>query len=152
MMAGANDVFMELATYAAIVTATPSAAAATAAVTAVTNMATAAGELAGYVNTKIIANGARYVVVVNMPDVSSTPFAAAQEAAAPGSKAFINTMVTTFNSQLQALLAGNPNVLFVDAYTVHRDEVTNPAAYSLSNVTTPACNLTAVRPTRSGHR
>ena len=135
MMAGANDVFMNLALYAA----SPSPAAATAAVTA---MATAAGELAGYVNTKIIANGARYVVVVNMPDVSSTPFAAAQEAAAPGSKAFINTMVTTFNSQLQTLLAGNPNVLFVDAYTVHRDEVTNPAAYSLSNVTTPACNLT----------
>ncbi|OIR09538.1 GDSL-like lipase/acylhydrolase [mine drainage metagenome] len=141
MMAGANDVFMELATYAATVAASPGSAAA-AATTAVTNMATAATQLAGYVNTKIIANGARYVVVVNMPDVSSTPFAAAQELAAPGTKAFINTLVTTFNSQLQTLLAGNSNVLFVDAYTVHRDEVTNPAAYSLSNVTTPACNLT----------
>ncbi len=142
MMAGANDVFIQLATYAATVTASPSSAPA-AATAAVTAMATAATELAGYVNTKIIGNGARYVVVVNMPDVSSTPFAAAQELAAPGTKAFINTLVTTFNSQLQTLLAGNPNVLFVDAYTVHRDEVANPAAYSLSNVTTPACNLTA---------
>jgi outer membrane lipase/esterase len=136
VMAGANDVFMNLSIYAA----SPSPAAATAAVTA---MATAATELAGYVNTNIIsAGGAKYVVVINMPDVSSTPFAAAQEATAPGSKAFINTLVTTFNSQLQSLVANNPNVLFVDAYTVHRDEVTNPAAYSLSNVTTPACNLT----------
>ncbi len=136
VMAGANDVFMNLSIYAA----SPSPAAATAAVTA---MATAATELAGYVNTNIIsAGGAKYVVVINMPDVSSTPFAAAQEATAPGSKAFINTLVTTFNSQLQSLVANNPNVLFVDAYTVHRDEVTNPAAYSLSNVTTPACNIT----------
>ena len=141
-MAGANDVFIQLATYAATVTASPTSAPA-AATAAVTAMATAATELAGYVNAKIIGNGARYVVVVNMPDVSSTPFATAQEAAAPGTKAFISTLVTTFNSQLQTLLASNPNVLFVDAYTVHRDEVTNPAAYSLSNVTTPACNLTA---------
>ena len=142
VMAGANDVFIQLSTYAATVAANSSLAPA-AATAAVTAMATAATELAGYVNTNIIsAGGAKYVVVINMPDVSSTPFAAAQEAAAPGSKAFINTLVTTFNSQLQSLVANNPNVLFVDAYTVHRDEVTNPAAYSLSNVTTPACNLT----------
>jgi outer membrane lipase/esterase len=113
------------------------------AATALTAIVTAATELTGYVNGKIIGNGAKYVVVINMPDVSSTPAGAAADAALPGMKSMINTLVTTFNSQLQAGLANNPNVLFVDAYTVHRDEVANPAAYSLSNVTTPACNLTA---------
>jgi outer membrane lipase/esterase len=141
-MAGANDVFIQLATYAATVAASPGSAPA-AATAAVTAMATAATELAGYVNTKVIGNGAKYVVVVNMPDVSSTPFATAQDAAAPGTKAFINTLVTTFNTQLQTLLANNSKVLFVDAYTIHRDEISNPSAYGLTNVTTPACNLTA---------
>jgi phospholipase/lecithinase/hemolysin len=142
VMAGANDVLMQYATYGATVTLNPGSAV-VAATTAVTAMATAATELTGDINTKIIGNGAKYVVVVNMPDVSSTPFGAAQEASAPGSKAFINTLVTTFNSQLQTGLANNAKVLFVDAYTIHRDEISNPVNYGLTNVTTPACNLAA---------
>jgi phospholipase/lecithinase/hemolysin len=144
VLAGANDVLIQFATYGAAVKANPASASAAGAA-AVTAVATAATELSGYINNKLIANGAKYVVVVNMPDVSSTPFAAGYEAAAPGSKAFINTMVTTFNNTLQTGLASNgANVLFVDAYTIHRDEVSNPAAYSLTNVTTPACDLSGV--------
>ncbi len=142
VLAGANDLFIELATYGATVAAAP-ASAATAATTAVTNMATAGNDLVGYINTKIIANGAKYVVVVNMPDVSITPFATTTEASAPGSKGFINTMATTFNSRLQTGLANNPKVLLVDAYTVSHDEFINPAIYGLTNVTTTACNLAA---------
>ena len=32
----------------------------------------------------------------------------------------------------------------MDAYTANRDEVTNPAAYGLTNVTGTACNVTGV--------
>ncbi len=143
VLAGANDVFIQLATYAAMVGAgTPSATAAT---TVATDMATAGTELAGYINNKIIANGANYVVVINMPDVSSTPLGTEQEAAAPGSKALINTLVTSFNAKLQSGLAGsNAKVLFIDAYTANRDQISNPAIYGLTNTTTPACDLAAV--------
>ena len=140
VLAGANDVFVQLGTYGAMVGG--GVPPATAATTVVTSMATAGTDLVGYINTKILANGAKYVVVVNMPDVSITPLATATEAGAPGSKALINTMVTTFNSQLQTGLANNAKVLIVDAYTVTRDEISNPAIYGLTNVTTPACDLT----------
>ena len=53
-------------------------------------------------------------------------------------------MVTTFNSQLQGL-AANPNVAFVDAYAVSRDQVANPAQYGLTNVTQPACDLSPAK-------
>jgi outer membrane lipase/esterase len=78
-------------------------------------------------------------VVVNLPDVSETPFALALDAQTRG---LINTMSTTFNAQLQSGLAGTPVVL-VDAYTQGRDQFANPAQYSLSNVTTPACSTTS---------
>ena len=50
-------------------------------------------------------------------------------------------MVTTFNAQLSAGLAGESKVLLVDAFTVDQDQATNPAPYGLTNVTATACNL-----------
>lgn len=136
VLAGGNDLFINIATLA------PAAA--------VTAMGTAGAELAGYVNTKITGKGAKYVVVVNLPDVSLTPSAAANEILSPGSKALTNTMVTTFNSQLQQGLAGNANVLYVDAYTVSRDQFANPAQYGLTNVAAQACNTAAPSPNALG--
>lgn len=134
VMAGANDVFMQLGMVgAAAITPT----------TAATNMATAATELAGYVNTKLIANGAKRIVVINIPDVSNTPFGNEKETAAPGSRVLIDTLVTSFNNQLKTSLVGNANVLFVDVYTVNRDQLSNPAIYGLTNVSSPACDLAA---------
>ena len=52
-------------------------------------------------------------------------------------------MVTTFNSTLSTGLAGKPGVIIVDAYAQGRDQNANPAQYSLSNVTTPACSKTS---------
>jgi outer membrane lipase/esterase len=159
VMAGGNDVFMNVngvsaaagggaaAVGAAIAAGWPAAtqqqvaaggaaavqAAATAAVTA---MGQAGAQLAGLVTTQIIANGAKFVVVVNLPDVSQTPSAAAADAQ---TKALINQMVTTFNTQLSTGLASAP-VVYVDAYTQGRDQTAHPAQYSLTNVTTPACD------------
>jgi len=74
-----------------------------------------------------------------LPDVSQTPLAYATDAATQG---LISTMVTTFNAQLHAGLAGTVGVLEVDAYTQGRDQVAQPAKYALTNVTAPACDLT----------
>ena len=134
VMAGGNDLFMEAA---AVQNSNETAS------TAVTNMATAATELVGYIQNKILANGATHVVVVNLPDVSLTPYALSQAANA---QALVSLLVTTFNNTLAAGLAGLDNrVMLVDAYTQSRDQYAHPAQYGLTNVTTPACDLTNSR-------
>ncbi|GAB3539130.1 SGNH/GDSL hydrolase family protein [Noviherbaspirillum agri] len=139
VMAGGNDVFIQANTVSATVAAGgDEAAAATAAVTA---MATAGAELAGYVKNQIVGKGARYVAVVNLPDIAKTPAFASDT----GSQALITSMVTTFNTQLQQGLDGAEDVLLVDAYTVSRDQNANPSRYGLSNVTAPACDLTPAK-------
>lgn len=144
--AGANDIFINLATIAPTVAflMTPGGggldlqtATNTASNAAVTAMGTAGAELAGYIKTQILGKGAKYVIVVNVPDVSKTPFAYGQDAATQG---LINLMSTTFNTQLQTGLNG-ANVRIADVYTDIRKYAANPALYGLTNVTTPACNL-----------
>jgi phospholipase/lecithinase/hemolysin len=77
------------------------------------------------------------VAVLNLPDVSLSP---SSKAASPASQALIHTMVTTFNAQLKAGLASTPNVIIVDIYANITDQVANPSAYGLTNVTDPACD------------
>jgi outer membrane lipase/esterase len=159
VLAGGNDIFMNIgavsaagaggagavgaaiaagwdsATQAAV--AGGGAAAVQAAATAaVTSMGVAGAQLAGLVKAQIIGNGAKYVVVVNLPDVSQTPSAAGADAQTKG---LINQMVTTFNQQLSGGLA-NSGVVYVDAYTQGQDQTAHPAQYSLTNITTPACS------------
>jgi outer membrane lipase/esterase len=107
---------------------------------AVAGMAQAATELVAAVNTQVLAKGARYVVVLNVPDVSTTPFAATLDASTKG---LLVNMATAFNSTLSQGLAGKPGILLVDAYTQGRDQIANPSQYALSNVTTPACSKTS---------
>ena len=132
VMAGANDVFYQLGLVGA------SAATPTEAVTA---MATEAGNLVNDINTLILANGAKYVVVVNIPDIVSTPFGATLTPGPSGSQVLVDTMVTTFNSALQSGLSGTANVLLVDAYNASKDEVAHPSKYNLTDVTHTACDL-----------
>ena len=107
---------------------------------AVAGMAQAATELVAAVNTQVLAKGAKYVVVLNVPDVSTTPFGAALDAS---SKGLIVNMTTAFNNTLSQGLAGKPGIVMVDAYTQGRDQVVNPSQYALSNVTTAACSKTS---------
>jgi outer membrane lipase/esterase len=134
VMAGSNDLLYQLGLLNAAAT-TPTAA--------VTALATAATELANDVNTLILANGAKYVIVVNIPDAVSTPLGATFPAPTQG---LVDSMVTTFNTTLKSGLAGSANVILVDAYSAVKDEVANPAKYNLTNVTGTACNLTAPSP------
>jgi phospholipase/lecithinase/hemolysin len=107
----------------------------------VTSMGTAGAELANLVKTQIIGNGAKYVVVNNLPDVANTPSANAQTADVKG---LIAQAVDAFNSQLKTGLAGQSQVLFVDLWTVSHDEVTNPTPYGLTNTKDKACGNNAL--------
>lgn len=64
---------------------------------AVAAMATAANQLGGYVNNLMLAKGATHVTVVNLPDVSLSPFGQAFD---PATRAIVENMVTTFNGTL----------------------------------------------------
>jgi len=111
----------------------------TAVTAAVTAVATEAGQLAVLVNTQLIDKGAARVVVLNIPEISSTPFASTLSASTKG---LVATMVSTYNTQLQTALANNAKVLLVDVNTVNKDQISNPAIYGLTNVTEMACDMT----------
>lgn len=108
----------------------------------VANMAAAGQQLVALVKGQILANGANYVTVNNLPDVATTPSGRSQPAS---TQALIAAMVTAFNSALTTGFAGENRVLLVDVYGVSHDQATNPAPYGLTNVTTPACDLTAAK-------
>ena len=109
---------------------------------AVATMATAANQLGGYVNNLMLAKGATHVTVVNLPDVSLSPFGQALD---PATRAIVENMVTTFNGTLQATLGVNTRLLYIDAYSTSRAQFAAPAQYGLGNVTRPACDLSRAK-------
>ena len=134
VLAGANDVFMELNFIGTqFGAATPAGA--------VANMALAGATLGDLIKTEVLAKGARRVLVLNMPDVAGTPFAKNQTADTIG---LIDAMVSAFNEQLAASLNGVPGVRLGDAYSVSKDQTANPEAYGLKNVTDVACGPNAL--------
>jgi phospholipase/lecithinase/hemolysin len=110
--------------------------------TLVKDIATAGAELVALVKTQIVANGANFVVVNNMPDIANTPSGLGQ---APSTRALIESMVKAFNDTLASGLAGDSKVLLVDTFSVSHDQATNPAPYGLTNVTDTACDLTPAK-------
>ncbi|NML43958.1 phospholipase [Ramlibacter sp. G-1-2-2] len=95
--------------------------------------------------------GATHVAVLNVPDITLTPkFQAvlvgvtrAQGATAAATlQAAIRQWISGFNTELNAKVAGDARVAVVDFYADFTDEVNNPAAYGLTNATTPACPAT----------
>jgi phospholipase/lecithinase/hemolysin len=139
VMAGANDVFHHAGLVGAGYETSASGVAA---------VQTAASQLATQVKDQIVANGAKYVVVANVPDIASTPKVTliANATAKAQTAAVIDLLVTSFNAQLKADLPDTVNVLNVDAYTASKDEVANRAKYNLTNVTDTACDLTTPSP------
>ncbi|MES2902197.1 MAG: esterase [Pseudomonadota bacterium] len=108
----------------------------------VPQMAALGAELAGLVRTQIVAKGATRVALVNLPDVSVTPYARAESAA---TQQLIAGMVSGFNIALRVGIDGlEDKVQYVDLATTFADNFANPAKYGISNVTTPACGLSAL--------
>jgi phospholipase/lecithinase/hemolysin len=142
VLAGANDVFMQLAFFG-------TAAGASTPEGAVANLATAGATLGNLIKTQVVAKGAKYVLVMNMPDVAGTP---AVRAMSPTNQALVDAMVKAFNAQLAASLAGTAGVRVADFYAVSKDQGANPAAYGISNSTSVACgpNALSSSPTTPG--
>ena len=108
--------------------------------TLVAAMKQAGTELVALVKDQIIANGANYVIVNNLPDVAGTPSGLSKDA---NTKALINAMVSAFNGELSGGLSANAKVLLVDVFAVSHDQATNPGPYGLTNVSETACDLSA---------
>jgi phospholipase/lecithinase/hemolysin len=108
----------------------------------VASMKQAGTELVALVKDQIIAKGANYVVVNNLPDVAGTPSGLSKDA---NTKALINAMVSAFNGELSAGLTGNAKVLLVDVFAVSHDQGVNPGPYGLTNVSETACDLTPAK-------
>ena len=110
--------------------------------TLVAAMGQAGKELVALVKDQIIAKGANYVIVNNLPDVAGTPSGLSKDA---NTKALINAMVSAFNGELSGGLSGNAKVLLVDVFAVSHDQSTNPGPYGLTNVSETACDLTPAK-------
>jgi outer membrane lipase/esterase len=105
-------------------------------------MTTAGTELATLVKTQIVANGANFVTVNNLPDVATTPSGRGQSAS---TQALINAMVSAFNTALTTGLSSETKVLIVDVFAASHDQATNPGPYGLTNVSETACDLTPAK-------
>lgn len=135
VLAGANDLFVQLGTVSATVAGGGNAT--TAGQAATRAMGQAGGELAAYIKALVVAKGAKRVVVVTVPDVSRTPFGLSQ---AQSTRDLIELMAFTFNAQVKFDLANVPEVLIVDGFQLFQNIVANPAAYGVTNVTGVACD------------
>ena len=107
----------------------------------IAKMGAAGLDLSNLVKTQIVAKGSKYTLVLNVPNVSRTPFANGLNNAVLTS--VIAGMTTAFNSALQTGLTGTAGVKFGDAYVTNTDQFNNPAQYGITNITTPACGTTS---------
>ncbi|MYM94798.1 esterase [Duganella vulcania] len=105
-------------------------------------MTTAGNELVNLVKTQLVANGANYVTVNNLPDVATTPKG---RLLPTSTQALINAMVSAFNGALSTGLASESKVLIVDVFSVSHDQATNPGPYGLTNVSETACDLNVAK-------
>ena len=134
LLAGANDIFFQLGVFQARVTAgVPQDQAANEALAAVQQ---AALELAGQVR-RILAKGASRVVVLNLPEISATPFGKAPETAPV--RPLIAGMVQTFNGALAAGLQGTDATL-LDLHAEFNRVLENPYRYLVREIDVPACD------------
>ena len=105
--------------------------------TAATNMQTAAVQLAGQID-RLVAAGAKNIIVVTVPNIATTPFGISQGPAGSGALA---GLTNAFNSQLLVSLRGKPAVI-VDAGRLLSAVQADPARYGFTApgaATTPAC-------------
>ena len=146
---GSNDIFVQTDTVAVVAatakalpgatTDSVNAAVQQAQQNATAATAKAATELASYVRDKILAKGAVYVAVMNLPDSAATPFGATLGA---DDRALLTSLVSTFNTTLQKSVTDLAlNVLVIDANDNAKQILTNPVQYGVSNSIMPACDL-----------
>jgi outer membrane lipase/esterase len=83
------------------------------------------------------AAGVKNILVFNLPNIGTTPEAAAQ---GPAGEAALAGLSQLFNGQLNAGLAQmKTGIIPINAYGLLTEVVANPTAYGFTNATTPAC-------------
>lgn len=123
--AGANDVFFQLGAF--------SAGAISAAQLQGNVLAAASTEIEQIA--RLRAAGARYIMVLALPDIGATP--AFRGTATAGS---VTALSAGYNTTLfTGLAAAGIRVIPVDIFTLFSEVTANPAAFGLTNVTAPAC-------------
>lgn len=125
---GANDIFYQLGLLSAgQITAAQLSA----------NVSTAAVDLVKQVGA-LHAAGAKYIVVLNLPDIGKTPFGTAS-----GQATQISAISGLYNSTLSAGLDTlGFTTLRLNISGLFNEILAAPAAYGLVNTTTPACGTT----------
>jgi phospholipase/lecithinase/hemolysin len=154
VLAGDNDIFVQMGIFAAAAAQVQAQAAAGAITpdqaklalfqaqnTAQAAMKLAALELAGYINDQIVAKGGTYVAVLLALDPSITPSGNTLPADARGVE---STLADTFNLWLREGLNDQP-VKLIDPNVLLRDAVGSPAKYGLVNVTVPTCDADKIK-------
>jgi phospholipase/lecithinase/hemolysin len=109
-------------------------------------MKQAAQELASYVKSEILAKGGKYVVVMNLPDSTQSPFGGTLPATA---KPVLTALVDTFNLWLKDSLTGLP-VKVMDQNATFKDIYANPAKYGITNNTVPTCDAAKIQAITGG--
>jgi phospholipase/lecithinase/hemolysin len=124
-------------------------------------MAAVSAQFSAAIDANVLAKGANYVAILNMPGITNTPrfqlvlgsiaAKAVQGGATDGGAAaraqaegLFKSWIQAFNGALDTHYAGNGKVVVIDFYTSFNEEVAIPAQYSLTNVTTPVCPPTGV--------
>jgi len=153
LLAGANDIFFELGVFQAKVTACfslpqseiPSCVdqAQNEALAAVQQ---AAFELVGQVQ-RILGKGGTRVVVLNLPEISETPFGNSPGAAPV--RPLIAGMVQLFNGVLDAGLNGTGATL-LDFHAEFQRVIQNPHAFLVREINVPACDAAKIEAITNG--
>lgn len=102
---------------------------------AIPGIVTAAHDLTAQI-VRLQSAGARHLIVIGIMDLTKVPIASIRtEVPSP---ALLGDLVSTFNTTLEAGLAGK-NLLYFDTGRLLNTVIANPAAYGMTNTTTPAC-------------
>jgi len=144
LLAGANDIFFQLGVFQAKVTGgMPVEQAQAEALAAVQQ---AALEQVGQVQ-RIMGKGATRVVVLNLPELSETPFGKSPEAAPV--RPLIAGMVQLFNGALAAGLQGTGATL-LDFHAEFMRVIENPYAFLVREINVPACDAAKIAAITNG--
>jgi len=144
VLAGANDIFFQLGVFQAKVTAgVPVDQAQSEALAAVQQ---AALELVGQVQ-RMIERGATRVVVLNLPELTETPFGKATETAPV--RPLIAGMMQTFNGTLAAGLNGT-GARSLDFHAEFMRVIENPYAFLVREINVPACDAAKIAAITNG--
>jgi phospholipase/lecithinase/hemolysin len=107
---------------------------------ALTEMKNVGRQLGALVTNNIVGQGAKYVAVMNIADISTTPYGSTLSA---DNKALLRDMSAELNSWAADSLTGVP-VRIYDSRAGFASIISNPGSVGITNVTVPACDAAKI--------